>query len=125
MSHENLDIHIAVSMMSKRIPSGIPLIERLKFAMRYVREHTQDLFWMNNRPSDDIKFRTALAAVMVDGSDEDQGVIERSLLPVHMLGAALNGIPVDFSKMPLDTDLLPLMRLWQESEEANDPHERG
>lgn len=108
---------IAATPVRNLIPADKPLNERLKFAMRYVREH-DDLFFMLANADDDTKFRTALAAVMLAGDDEDKDVIERSMKPLRMLSAALQGIPVNFDAMPTDDDLLPLMKLWHESEQG-------
>jgi hypothetical protein len=91
-----IEIQIAATPVRDRIPVDKPLTERLLFAMRYVREH-EDLFFLSARVTDDLKFRTALAAVMLAGSEDDGLVIERSLKPLKMLSAATQGIPVDFS----------------------------
>ncbi len=82
--------------------------------MRYVREHERDVFWMTPVLDDDFRFRTALAAVMLNGTENDREVITKSLLPLKMLSAAASGIPVDFSQMEVE-NLLPLMKLWHDS----------
>jgi len=111
-----MELQIAAAPVRDRIPADKPLAERLQFAMRYVRDHERSLFWMSAEANDDTQFRTALAAVMLAGNDEDRSAIERSMKPLRMLSAAMSGIPVDFSSVLEDADgLLPLMKLWQDS----------
>jgi hypothetical protein len=99
------------------IPAGKPLSERLAFAFRYVREHERDVFWMHGRTvRDDDLFRTAIAAVLIDGSDADRDIIEKSMRPLKMLNAAASGVPVDWTAFTLDDDVLPLMKIFQESQ---------
>lgn len=116
MSRDMMELQIAAAPVRDRIPADKTLTERLTFAMRYVREHERDLFWMSANANDDMQFRTALAAVMLAGNDEDRGAIERSMKPLRMLSAAMSGIPVDLGSLLDDADeLLPLMKLWHES----------
>lgn len=116
MSRDVMELQIAAAPVRDRIPADKPLTERLQFAMRYVREHERTLFWMSAEANDDMQFRTALAAVMLAGDDEDRSAIERSMKPLRMLSAAMSGVPVDFGSMLEDADkLLPLMKLWHES----------
>lgn len=109
-----IELQIAAAPVRDHIPADKPLVERLQFAMRYVRKHADNLFWMSVNVNDDSKFRTALAAVMLAGSDEDRDVIERSMKPLLMLSAAMQGIPVDFGAFEAE-GTLPLMKLWHES----------
>jgi hypothetical protein len=111
-----IELQIAVTAMKDRVHKEGTLADRVLSAMRYVRKHEPDLFWMSYKVTDDDMLRTALASVMADATEMENDVIERSLMPVRMLGAAASGIPVDFSAMRLDDDLLPLIKLWQESE---------
>lgn len=114
MTTEMIELSIAATPVLDRIPKDKPLVERVAFAMKYVREH-DDLFWMSARPTEDMKMRTALAAVLMAGNESDKDIITRSMKPLQMLSAAMSGIPVDFSAMPTDDDLLPLIKLWNES----------
>lgn len=118
MTNHMMELRIAATPVIKRIPADKPLPERVQFAMDYVRKHKHDLFWMSAKPDDDMMFRTALAAVMLAGNDEDRDVIARSMQPLKMLSAALSGVPVDFGAMPTDEDLLPLMKFWRDGEAA-------
>lgn len=115
MSADTIELQIAATPVRDHIPNGKPLPERVSFAMRYVREHERDLFWMTARTTDDLMMRTALAAVLMAGDDSDRDVIKRSLKPLQMLSAAMSGIPVDFGAMEMSDDLIPLMKLWDES----------
>jgi hypothetical protein len=114
MSTDMLEIQIAMTGVHG-IPADKPLPERLAYAMRYVREHEDDLFFMSHAVNDDLMMRTALAAVMVAGDEADKDIIARSLQPLKMLSAAMQGIPVDFSAMGMSDDLVPLMKIWNES----------
>lgn len=118
ISQDMAVIAIAAALVREKIPAGKTLEERLQFAMSYVRKNERDLFFLVDFPSDDLKFRTALAAVMQAGSEEDREVIERSMLLVRMLSAAMQGIPVDFSAMATMEGTIPLLGLWHESGQA-------
>lgn len=113
---EMLELRLAVEPVRAAIPVDKTLTECLQFAMRYVRDNANDLFWMSARTTDDVMFRTALAAVMLAGSEDDKDVIERSMKPLRALTALLSGVPIDMAAIPTDKDLLPLMKLWHESE---------
>lgn len=117
MQDDILEIQLAATPARRAIPADKPLAERVQFAMRYVRANERDLFFMSANPSDDLKFRTALAAVMLAGNDEDRDILNRSLQPLRMLSAMVSGIPVDLSQFTVPDDVLPLMKLWHESEE--------
>lgn len=115
MSRDMMEIQIAAAPVRDAIPTDKPLPERINFAMRYVREHERDLFWMSYDANDDLKMRTALAAVMLAGNEEDRDAITRAMKPLKMLSAAMSGIPVDFSALEGLEDVLPLLKMWKES----------
>ena len=115
MSRELMEIQIAAAPVRDRIPADKPLAERIAFAMRYVREHERDLFWMSYNANDDLKMRTAIAAVMLAGNDDDREAITRAMQPLKMLSAAMSGVPVDFSALGDFADVLPLLKMWKES----------
>ena len=115
----NIDLtELAIAAMPIRdlVPKDKPLVERIKFAMSYIRKHKDEVFWMSYQVNDDKQIRTALAAVMMAGSDEDRILIKRSIKPLQMLSAAIQGIPVNFGAMETSEDLIPLIKLWHESE---------
>lgn len=117
MIADMMEIQIAATVVKNRIPADKPLVDRLDFAMRYAREHERDVFFMSGRITDDLMFRTALAAVMLAGDENDRDIITRSMQPLRMLSAAMSGVPVDFSQMDDSADLLPLMKMFHESAE--------
>lgn len=117
MSHDMIELQIAASSLRDRIPKDQPLEARVEFAMRQVNSQERDLFWMTVRPSDDLKLRTALAAVMLAGDDEDRVMIERSLKPLKAMSALISGVPVDFEAIDME-GILPLMKLYNEAKEG-------
>lgn len=106
---------LAVTGMTNKIPENKSLQERLEFIMHYIRTHKSDVMWMIGNASDDDMFRVAIATVMMKCNDEEKDIITRSLKPLQMLNAVLQGIPVDLSQVSIDEDCLPLMKIWQES----------
>lgn len=111
-----LEMQIAVTYLKEALPKGdTPLIDRLKFAMRYANQHEHDIFWMCSEITDDLKFKSALAAVMLTGNEEEKDLINRSVKPLKMLSAAINGVPVDFSQIGDVDELLPLLSMWEDS----------
>ena len=115
MSADLLGLQIAASPVRDKIPKDQPLRERVLFAMRYVRSHEDELFWMTGRATDDIKFRTSLGAVMLAGNETDREIITNSMMPLKMLSAAASGVPVDFAALEEDDSRLPLLGMWHES----------
>lgn len=109
----NINLTIAVSAMKGRIPMDESLENRLKYAMKYVREHKSDIFFMTVA-DDDLMLRAAIAAVMVTGSEEEQDLITRSLAPLKALAAATQGIPVNFGAIDFSDDLIPIMKIWND-----------
>lgn len=118
-----MELQLAVAAIRPSIPKDKPLAERVAAALRYARENESSVFWMSHRVTDDLILRSALAAVMVEGDDDDKEMITRSLQPMKMLAAAMQGIPVDFSQ--LDTDnILPLVQMLNDSKKpADSPHD--
>jgi hypothetical protein len=117
MNHIHMNLILAAVPVRDKIPPDCSLKDRLLFAMRYVREHERDLFWMVGNADDDMKLKTALAAVYQAGDENDQDIIARSVKPLKLLSLAAEGIPIDFSGIELSDDLLPLVGLWHESAE--------
>ena len=115
MGKDMIELQIAAAPVRDQIPADQPLAERIAFAMRYVREHEDSLFWMSYEVNDDLMMRTALAAVMLAGNEDDRDAISRALKPLKMLNAAMQGIPVDFSALDASDDLLSLVKMWKES----------
>ena len=125
MSRDLMELQIAASPVVDQIPKDKQLAERVAFAMRYVREHERDLFWMSYDANDDLKMRTALAAVMLAGNEEDKDAITRAMKPLRMLSAAMSGIPVDFAALEGTEDVLPLIKMWHDSQPVSAADSRG
>lgn len=81
--------------------------EKLKAAMEMTKDH-----WMAVDESE--RFQAAIGAVLADASPEDKARIEAELRPLKMLGAAQQGIPVDFSQLEVPENPIGLMQLWHE-----------
>ena len=105
---------LAVAAQSVRF-SGDSLEDRLRSAMKDVRNRGDEILWMSHGGNDDFGFRAAVAAVMLKATEEERGVITRSMQPLKMLSAAQQGIPVDFGCLNADEDILPLIGMWHES----------
>jgi hypothetical protein len=113
------NIELTIAANSVRFDKTLPLLERLKAAMLDVRNcrREQDIFFMTGRLTDDFRFQTAIAAVMLACDDVERDQIERSLRPLRMLAAATQGIPVDFGQLEMSDDMLPLLGMWHETGE--------
>jgi hypothetical protein len=83
------------------------LEEKLRAAMELTKDH-----WM--AVDENERFQAAVGAVLCDASQEDKARIQAELQPLKMLGAAAQGIPVDFSQMVVPENPIGLMKLWHE-----------
>ena len=113
------DIELTIAANAVKVDSDKPLKERIQGAMRYVRDHEHDIFWMSGRVNDDMRLRTALGAVLLKATESERDIISRSLKPLKMLAAAAQGIPVDFGALEQSDDLLPLLGMWHETAPSN------
>lgn len=116
----DLELLIPGSSIRDAIHRDEPLTERLLFAMRYVRKHKDDLFWMVVNADEDLMMRAAIAGVLLAGNEQDKDIITRSLKPLKALAAMLSGVPVDIERALAEAgdDVIPLAKLWHESEQA-------
>ena len=112
----NLETEILITghLAKSSVPKTGTLEERIVATMRAVRNDDQ-INWMCR--TDDHKFRAAVFAVMLMSSDGDQDRIARSLTPLKALSAAMNGVPVDFTGLLVEDDMIPLLSLWHQSTE--------
>jgi hypothetical protein len=117
MSTDTVGLQIAASAFKDQIPKDGSLEDRLMFAFRYVLDpsHERDIFWMSGRLTSDMRFRTALAAILMTGSEEDRARINESLNTLRAFNAMLSGVPVDFSAVDTE-NAIPLMKLFREVE---------
>lgn len=110
-------IQMACTVLVHDIPPGLPLTERLAWAMERVHTHARDLFFMTGA-DDDLRFRTAVAAVLINANEEDKATITRSMAVINALSAMLSGVPVDIEQVYMDNnpvDTLPLMKMFHEA----------
>jgi len=105
---------LLIAMQYVSVPETGTIEARLSSAMSDVKQRESEIFWILGKVDDNTRFRVAVGAVMLHCNAEEKGRIEASLKPLYMLAAAISGIPVDFSQMESD-DLIPLMKLWDES----------
>lgn len=82
------------------------LLERIKKAFAKAQD-----FWMST--DDALRFRAALAAILLETSDEDETrrIIETNDY-IKSLNAIMNGVDVN---MPDISDPLPLIGMWHEA----------
>jgi hypothetical protein len=83
------------------------LEDKIKAAMRVTKDH-----WMETDENN--QFLAAIEAVFPECSPEDQAKIKDEISMLQMLGAATQGVPVDFSRMPEIKNPIALRRLWAE-----------
>lgn len=82
--------------------------EKLKEAMRATKDH-----W--GVTDEQTQFKAAIAAVLMSKpSAEDEQRIKEELEVLKLLGAATQGIPVDFSAMVPPEKPLGLNKLWND-----------
>lgn len=124
MQKNAMMLQLALAQVRGRSPKDKSLEERLTVAMKFVRENVHQVFWMCSEADEDFQFRTAVAAVMLDGSQDDRDRIERSLRTLRTLNAMLEGVPVDLDRVDKDAGL-PLLKLWQNSVKSNAVLERA
>lgn len=106
-------IQMACTVLVHDIPPGLPLVERLAWAMERVHTHARDLFFMTGA-DDDLRFRTAVAAVLINANEDENATVTRSMAVVNALSAMLSGIPVDVEQ--IDTvNIIPLMKMFHEA----------
>ena len=103
-------IQMACTVLVNDIPTGLPLTERLAWAMERVHTNARDLFFMSGA-DDDLRFRTAVAAVLINANDDEQATITRSMNVINAMSAIFNGVPVDVEQ--IDTvNIVPLMQIF-------------
>lgn len=121
-SHEEIFITLAITSMQAVgvVKPEQTLEERLRACMAYVRDKKNhaNLFYMAPEVTNELMFRTGLAAIMVSANEEDKEEIKRSIKPLQMLNAATSGVPVDWSAvLEDDRPVLPLMKIFHEAGE--------
>lgn len=103
-------IQMACTVLVHDIPPGLPLTERLAWAMERVHTHARDLFFMTGA-DDDLRFRTAVAAVLINANEDEKATITRSMAVINAMSAIFSGVPVDVEQ--IDTvNTVPLMQIF-------------
>jgi len=103
-------IQMACTVLVNDIPPGLPLTERLAWAMGRVHTHARDLFFMTGA-DDDLRFRTAVAAVLINANEDEKATITRSMAVINAMSAIFSGVPVDVEQ--IDTvNTIPLMGMF-------------
>jgi hypothetical protein len=101
---------IAVSDIRSSCAGEPDIMERLRKAMRKAQH-----FWMST--DDDLRFRGAVGAAMLESSPEEQERIKRSVQSLRSFSAMLSGVPVDTDAMiaQMGDDNIPLIAMWNEA----------
>lgn len=105
-------VTITATGLRDSIPQDVPLEDKLRFAMRKVREPNGAAFMCGN---DDQMFRGAVGAVMLMCSEEERERIEFDLRNLKILSAMMSGIPVDVDAIKVAEKPLGLVGMWHES----------
>lgn len=116
MSANLIEIQIAAAALREHIPKGAPLRARIEAAMRFVLAHGEEIFWLSPSVDDDLRFKTAVAAVMIAGDAEDREILDRSLKPLRYLSSMLSGVVVNTDAFAdsITEDLIPLLLIWHD-----------
>lgn len=80
---------------------------RLRVAFGVTRDH-----WATT--GEENRFRAGVGGVILASSPEEQERINAELHNLQMVGAAVAGIPVDFSALGVDEEPIGLLRIWRE-----------
>lgn len=113
-------IAVQIAAQTLQFANEGTLTERLTAAMRAVRAaNGSSLFWMSwAEPNDDMRFRAAVAAVLLKSDAEDRRIIELSMRPLKAIAAMFSGVPIDVDAalaQTQDPECIPLMKLWHDS----------
>lgn len=63
------------------------------------------------------RFKAAVAAIMLNVDEETKDNIKKEMRAISTLNAAMNGIPVDFSRIELPENPLKLLERWRKLKE--------
>lgn len=108
-------VQLQIAAQSVLVPAEGTVEDKLRAAMEYVINHPRDVFWMSTGPDDDMKFRAAVAAVLIKGNitAEEKRLVERSLNVLQSVAAMLNGVPVNIEALDME-GVIPLMKIYRE-----------
>ena len=107
---------IAVHHIRPALKGAATLEERVQRAFKEAQS-----FWMST--DDQVRFRGACAAVMLETADEfERERWEKSLRVVNTLGVLMAGVPVNLDEVVQDLETfkpVPILKMWQEAKAAN------
>lgn len=107
-------IMLGIAELRNNVDPKQPLKERLKVAMRAALKHWLVL------DDEESQFKMAVAAIMVEATDEERERINIDLKFLRAMSSAASGVPVDFVRLigELGEDsaakAVGLRKLWQE-----------
>lgn len=102
------NLAIGAALLRRHCEGEPDVRERIRKAMRRVDE-----LWYT--ADEDLQFRSAVAAAMLESSAEERTLIGRSVAPLRAIAAAIAGVPVDMEAVLADTgEVIPLLGLWHE-----------
>lgn len=108
---------IAVSDGRTACHGEADVIERVRKAMRACHDH-----WME--PEEPRRFRSAVAAAILESAGAEKDRLERSAKAVSQIGAVLEAaraglvVDLDASDIAVAEDIIPLLALWRETRPA-------
>ena len=113
MEHVLKKVISKAAVIYQQIPSGESLADRVRLAMRYVRDHDQELFGLKGVIPDEFKFQVAVTAASLASNAEDNLILQQSIegmmawYDAHRANRCLDDLQ--------DTITLPLVDWWIES----------
>lgn len=109
-------LQICASPIKGEIKKEWSLKKKVTFAMKYALEHSE-IYWMVGNATNDLKFRTAIAAVLLsDLSDEEKEMVNRSVAVVGKINAMFqHNMFGDIESITEEAkDVMPLIEMWSE-----------
>lgn len=105
-----METTILVAITELRHTANKPgtLEERLKATMLEAKNH-----WLVT--DDDERFRSAIGAVLLESTEEEQARINSEMRVLNVLSAAMRGVGVDWSALEAEADNEPLglVQMWK------------
>ena len=93
------------------VREGMDIRELARITFKASR--TEEAGWLMANDGD--RFRVGCAVIYTLASEEDKERIEREIKMLSALGAAIQGVPVDFSRFEDDPDVIGLMAIYKET----------
>lgn len=105
-------ILVGIAELRTMVDAKQPLEERLKVAMRAALHH-----WLVT--DEESQFKMAVAAVMAEGTKEEQERMNIDLKFLRAMSSAVSGVPVDFARVAKELEgkedkAVGLRKLWMD-----------